>query len=150
MKALILFVLFTTSVFAIPEYRPSRSSCNYYYEVEREYKCGKDGYALKFGRRLCQRYLDVQSEMPQRVQNWFPKIRYCLQKFIEDQRGSIRGCSDLHRKAIDSHIGCYLSTGFCNLSVTDQASILRVTGADIFHPDVIGLSVRVQAACALR
>jgi hypothetical protein len=129
---------------------PSRNNCNYYLDVERAYKCGAEGYPLKFGNRLCRKYLAAQSDMPARVQTWFPKIRYCLQNFIEKQHGSIRDCSDLHRKAIDSHIGCYVATGFCNLSLIDQASILKVTSTDLFNPDIVALSFRVKAACLSR
>lgn len=129
---------------------PSRKSCAYYGEVEREYRCGTEGYPLKFGYRLCEKYRVAEPNMPVAVKAWFPKIRYCLQRYLENQRGSIRDCQDLHRKAIDSHIGCYVATGFCNLGILDQASILQVTSTDIFNADILGLSFRVKAACAMR
>jgi hypothetical protein len=41
-------------------------------------------------------------------------------------------------------------TGFCNLSVFDQAAILKVTSTDLLNPDIVGLSFRVKAACLAR
>jgi hypothetical protein len=130
--------------------RPSKRDCNYYLQVEKEYKCGAEGYPLKFGNRLCRKYLAAESQMPPAVKTWFPKIRFCLQNYIERQRGSIRDCNDLHRKAIDSHVGCYVATGFCNLGIYDQAEILRVTSTDLLNPEIVSLSFRVKAACLSR
>ena len=147
MKALILFLMLIPLTL---QAAPSRRNCSYYLDVEKEYSCGFNGYPLKFGYRLCNKYLSAESQMPQRVKTWFPKIRLCLQKYLEDQRGAIRDCSDLHRKAINSHIGCYVQTGFCDLGVMDQAAILRVTSTDVLNPDVLGLSFKVKAACLSR
>lgn len=142
--------LFLLLIFCLPfvaNAGPSRNSCAYYLQVEAEEHCGPDGYPLKFGYRLCEKYLEAQPTMRPNVRRWFPKIRYCLQNYLEDYRGTIRDCSDLHRKAINSHVGCYLETGFCELGVLDQADILAVTNVDLLNLDVMGLSVRVKAAC---
>ncbi len=139
----LLLAFFTLSAIAVP----SRNDCNYYLDVERDFKCGFKGYPLKFGYRLCEKYLEAQPGMTRAVQRWFPKIRYCLQNYLETERASIRDCKDLHRKAINSHINCYVQTGFCDLSVLDQAQIVQVTAFDILNPDVMGLSLRVKAAC---
>lgn len=148
MKILIPLILF---LFALTIHAaPSKKSCSYYGEVEREYRCGSEGYPVKFGYRLCEKYRVAEPTMPAAVKTWFPKIRYCLQRYLENQRGSIRDCEDLHRKAINSHIGCYVATGFCDLGFMDQAAILQVTSTDIFNADILALSFRVQAACALR
>ncbi len=148
MKHSLTFFLFFISLSALAG--PSRKSCNYYVEVEREYRCGSEGYPVKFGYRLCEKYRVAEPNMPAKVKTWFPKIRYCLQRYLETQRGSIRDCHDLHVKAINSHIGCYVATGFCDLGIMDQAAILQVTSMDIFNTDIMGLSMRVQMACALR
>lgn len=145
MKAVLIFILALLPL--LSNAGPSRKNCDYYHEVEKTYLCGSEGYPLKFGNRLCRKYLAAEEDMPRRVKVWFPKIRFCLQDYIEKQYGSIRSCSDLYRKAIDSHVGCYLATGFCKLSITDQAAILKVTSTDLLNPDIVGLSIRVKAAC---
>ncbi len=145
MKIAILLILALLPVLSFAG--PSRNSCSYYRTVENEYHCGKNGYPLKFGHRLCQKYLVAQPTMRPAVKLWFPKIRYCLQNYLENSRGTIRGCDDLHKRAINSHVGCYVQTGFCNLDFMDQADILAVTSTDILNLDILGLSFRVKAAC---
>ncbi len=130
--------------------KPSRSSCNYYLTVENDYNCGFNGYPLKFGYRLCQKYLKAEPNMTRNVQKWFPKIRHCLQDYIADGRGSFRTCDDLHKRAINSHIGCYVKTGFCSLGIMDQADILAATSFDLFNLDIMALSLKVKAACLNR
>lgn len=126
---------------------PSRKNCHYYKQVEKEYRCGPEGYPLMFGHRLCFKYLQTEKKLSKDIQKWFPKIRYCLQNFIEKQHGAIRDCQDLKRQALDSHIGCYKRTGFCELSFQDRLSILQVTSSDLLNMDVVGLSMRVTAEC---
>jgi len=147
MKFIILFILTTTAVFAS---RPSSRSCEFYKTVEANYHCGSSGYPLQFGYRLCEKYRKAEPSMSKAVKRWFPKIRLCLQEYIARNHGSFRSCSDLHQRAIDSHIGCYIKTGFCELSWADSVQILKVTSTDILNSDIIALSAKVNFACAGR
>lgn len=126
---------------------PSRTDCGYYKQIEEEYKCGPKGYPLKFGYPLCQKYLKSEPNLSKNLKKWFPKVRHCLQDYIERKHGSIRDCQDLKVKALNSHIGCYKQTGFCELYFSDRLSILNVTSTDIFNGDVVSLAMKVTAEC---
>lgn len=143
----LLLTLLSSSVFAA---RPSSKSCDFYKTVEASYRCGTSGYPLQFGYRLCEKYRKAEPSMSKAVKRWFPKVRFCLQDYIARNHGSFRSCSDLHQRAIDSHIGCYLKTGFCDLSWGDSVQILKVTSTDILNTDIIALSAKVNYACAGR
>lgn len=145
----IILVLLLTMPYAFAS-RPSSKSCEYYKTVEASYQCGRSGYPLQFGYRLCEKYRKAEASMSKAVKRWFPKIRLCLQEYIARNHGNFRSCSDLHQRAIDSHIGCYLKTGFCELSWADSIQILRVTSTDILNSDIIALSAKVNFACANR
>jgi hypothetical protein len=147
MKLILIFLITMTSAFAA---NPSSRNCEYYKTVEASYQCGSSGYPLQFGHRLCQKYLKAEPSMSKAVKRWFPKIRLCLQQYIERNHGSFRSCGDLHQRAIDSHVNCYLKTGFCDLSWADSIQILKVTSTDILNTDIIALSAKVNFACANR
>jgi hypothetical protein len=143
----LLLILFMFSSFAAP---PSSRSCDYYYEVERDYKCGEHGYPLDFGHRLCEKYLTAQPNVSKSLRLWFPKVRYCLQVYLENNRGNFRGCQDLRRKALKSHTTCYEKTGFCDLSFSDKMTILRVTAMDLANLDILRMSFDIQRICSAK
>src|SRR5205085_265974 len=89
---------------------PSEDNCDFYDEVEQQYQCGSKGYALSYGKKYCQRYLSVETNMSSDVQEWFPKVRFCLQKYLDDNFDNIRDCEELRHKAIGSHFNCYVKT----------------------------------------
>lgn len=92
-------------------------------------------------------YRKEEPNLTPAIRKWFPKIRYCLQRYIERDRGNIRDCDDLKQKAIDSHIHCYVHTGFCSLSEVDLLHILRVTSTEILDTDIMGMSAKVMSEC---
>ncbi len=126
---------------------PSETDCNYYQEVEESYKCGHRGYPLNLGHRLCEKYLRAEPHARPRVKAWFPKVRFCLQNFIEENNGFFRDCDDLRQRSVDAHVDCYRETGFCELSARDERQILRITSLDLFRPSIVSLAFRVKASC---
>lgn len=145
MNYFFIILLTATTAFAAG---PSSQNCEYYKTVEASYQCGSTGYPLQFGYRLCQKYLKAEPSISKTVKKWFPKVRLCLQEYIARNHGNFRSCSNLHTRAIDSHIGCYLKTGFCDLSWADSIQILKVTSRDILNRDIIALSAKINLACA--
>jgi len=141
---LLLLLLFSAFTYA----GPSETDCHYYLEVEQNFKCGLRGYPLNFGHRLCEKYLRLEPEARDAVQLWFPKVRFCLQEYLEVNSGSFLDCKDLREKALDSHVGCYAQTGFCELSAKDERQILRMTGIDLLRPSVLSLALKVRSACS--
>src|SRR5690349_12841923 len=124
MRFLVLVALLSSVAFA----GPSETDCQYYQEIENAHQCGPRGYAMNFGYRLCEKYLKAQPRTTENVQAWFPKVRLCLQQYLEETNGLFTTCKDLKSRALESHLACYLSTGFCELNKHDRRQILRITG----------------------
>lgn len=128
--------------------KPSSKNCDYYNNVEDTYDCGPKGYPIDYGKRLCLKYLKAETVQTDSIKAWFPKVRLCLQKYLEDKRGSIRDCGDLKKKAIHSHVSCYIKTGFCSLPISDFMSIAKITSVDIIDTDIAALSLKVLKECS--
>lgn len=127
---------------------PSSESCSYYQCKENQERCGEEGYLLHFGERLCQKYLDTQDESSPALQEWYPKVRLCLQEAVHSLPAPL-SCSDLQERAFETHLGCYISTGFCSLSMGDKLQVLEVAGADAFMPKTLEVSLEIAARCGL-
>lgn len=127
---------------------PSRTSCEYYQNLEEIHQCGPKGYPLRFGLRLCEKYLRAEPKASPGIQAWFPEVRLCLQEALEEQREEITDCEDLKKRALDSHIPCYVSTGFCELGFGKKLELLKITSGDILKLDIRRLMKRINRACA--
>lgn len=141
---ILLFMFVSLSAFA---QKPDSKSCNYYLKAEQEYKCGVEGYLAGTGYKMCQMYLDKEPTLSPKLKKWFPKIRLCLQKYIENNRGSIRDCSDLRVRAINSHVDCYRTTGYCDLDKKDIVKLAEMTGTKALHKDFIRLTLKLSTLC---
>lgn len=126
--------------------KPANNSCEFYRCVESETACGPKGYPLNFGERLCERYRAEEPKSSSSLQVWYPKVRKCLQVALK-QAGEIRDCGDLSKKAFASHVGCYVGTGFCDLSFGDKFAIAATTGVDLLNPDAQAMVGKVQEIC---
>jgi hypothetical protein len=144
---LLTTIMLTLSVATTLASGPTPNNCEYYKQVNSEYKCRPKDYPLSFGYHLCQKYLRAQPQVSSNLNKWFPKIRFCLQDYLEKQRGFIRDCDELYTKALNSHIPCYKTTGFCKLDFADKISILKITSTDVLNSDIIAMGLNVQKAC---
>lgn len=144
MNLIVIAILFSLSVFA---QHPDPQSCDYYLSIENDYQCGRGGYPLSSGYPLCKRYLKAGPYLSSRLKEWFPRIRLCLQNAIEDQRGTIRDCYDLRKKAIHSHVQCYKETRFCDLPKREVLTLARLTGTYMLKKDFLKLTLKLSTLC---
>jgi hypothetical protein len=145
MKLSLIILLFPLMVLA----DPSRESCDFYHELAAEFQCGPKGYLEEFGIPLCEKYLNAESGLHStQLVEWFREVRFCLQQKLEDERSSFGDCRELKKGALDSHLGCYRETGFCELSWVDRATVLRLTSWRVFTPEVLSLMVRTTKICS--
>lgn len=126
---------------------PSRFSCEYYEEVEAEFSCGRKGYLQKFGIPLCKRYLSAEPGLSPNLVTWLQEVRLCLQLNLENDLTSISNCAELKKAALDSHEGCYKSTGFCDLSLREKLKVMQLTSSRIFNRDVLRLARKLPGLC---
>jgi hypothetical protein len=126
---------------------PNSRDCEYYKDVEARFLCGRQGYPINYGYRMCNLYLRQQHSVSPGLRQWFPKVRYCLQKYLHNNQTKFHGCQDLKAKALRSHVGCYVKTGFCALSWSDRLTIVRSLEWGVFSRDVLAQAYAVQQAC---
>ena len=126
---------------------PTSRNCEYYRDIEARFLCGRAGYPLNYGYRMCKLYLGQQSQVSPGLKNWFPKVRFCLQKYLYNNQTRFHGCEDLKARALNSHVACYVKTGFCELPWSDRLSIIRSLQWGVFSPEVLAQAYGVQRAC---
>lgn len=124
----------------------SQDSCGFYRCMESQKHCGSNGYPLAFGDRLCERYRQVQNHSSYALRKWYPRVRECLQQVVAEIADPL-SCEDLETKAFESHLDCYMETGFCDLSFADKLTVLRVAGLDALYPKTMEVSLKVAATC---
>ncbi len=127
---------------------PSPESCDYYLCKEEEKRCGDNGYLLDFGYHLCEVYLKQERQSSLALQDWYPKVRLCLQKAV-DKLDPEMSCATLKTNAFASHEDCYLQTGFCSLSWEDKFEVWKLAGAAAFSSESIEVSLKILAYCSL-
>lgn len=105
----------------------SCAECDYYScrENNREESCGEDGYYLGFARRYC--LLFTEQTIPRlstQGKKWIEDVRPCLQEGMEILSDTA-SCDLVREHGYSIHPGCYVDTGFCELSITDMLAILN-------------------------
>lgn len=110
-------------------------ACDYYdcREAESEAQCGEEGYYLGFGARHCKSLSIVTApELSLPGQTWLGLTRQCLLDYAEAEIEQEATCDTIKRKALNSHIDCYVDSGFCDLPFVDYAML----GLSIFYKDL--------------
>jgi hypothetical protein len=143
----VLVILFMQSAwtFELPSCLPSKDSCEFYQCLEAQYPCGPNGYVLQFGSPQCEKYLHVQALSTLGLQLWYPRVRECLQE--ELAQGQFATCQELSDFAFQSHIPCYVKTGFCQLSFVDRLQYMMVVGSSLLDPSVQMAAWQIQQIC---
>ncbi len=149
-------ILLLLSVFCLPLWKvwsfqaidePSSENCAYYGLLEQKLACGHHAYLQRWAYPMCEKYIKAAPGLSYELQVWFPQIRLCLQEalyFHED----LVNCKNLNDFAVDSHVFCYVKTGFCEMSSEDQWQLLRITGTNILQPLWLKTALRIDQACA--
>ncbi len=112
-------------------------ACDYYRCKEesqpQEEQCGDSGYYLGYGLKYCQRFQQsTRSHLSAAGDRWLDSVMNCLMRSNEEEVTPDQSCQELKTIAFDSHPGCYVQTGFCELSWNDKAWIFfTVDRADI-------------------
>lgn len=150
MKTLILAL--TTIVLALPTIAsanrctPSATSCEFYSCKETNRPCGPKGYWEKFAVPYCNVFLKKQDSFNRPTRVFLQKVRLCLQASIEHYTHSA-SCTDIKKLAFNSHVNCYVDSGFCHLSKVDQLSIAKEVRASFLEADTWREAAAVNRAC---
>ena len=123
-------------------------SCDYYLCKEEQFRCGKNGYPLKFGYPNCKKYVHAHKDFKQRAQLFLSTVRICLQEELESAKA--KNCKALNRVSYDSHVQCYVESGFCELPFGQKMKIASIVRKDIFLVTSIRTANEINFACTLR
>lgn len=158
-KELAMKTLFLISLLFSPFYAsafvcvPNVDSCGFYACQEKRFNCGPRGYPLGFGFKFCQIFLNTEDSYSPEAHAWLRRVRVCLMEaFVEAndhaEEGTVRTCKVIKTDGFDSHLGCYVKTGFCDLSTWDQFKISWQMRNSFIHPEVVADGLSVLKACA--
>ncbi|MBS1971023.1 MAG: hypothetical protein JSU04_11985 [Bdellovibrionales bacterium] len=131
---------------------PNVDSCGFYLCQEKSHHCGSKGYPVGFGFKFCQIYLHSEKNYSPAAHTWLRRVRVCLmEEFAKaDIENSRRTCSEIKGDGFESHAGCYVKTGFCELSGADYLQIFWAMKSSAIHAEIFKDAHSVAKACAHR
>ena len=119
--------------------------CSYYKCIQHEMKCSESNYLSSFAIPYCYKYKKDQPNYSSRGQIFLTKARYCLQEQIEFMDD--RTCKTIRPYAVNSHIGCYLNAGFCELNLAEKMRITWIASSELIHSDVRRAGLETMKLC---
>lgn len=136
------FVVFSFFGAALAAPQPSSLDCHFYLEIESEMRCGPQAYFQKWALPMCEKYVQYETDpfkkwlVTSELRAWFPKVRLCLQQYLA-AAGSNLSCHNLPEHANQSHVQCYVQTGYCEMSGLSKAQLASLSAkAVIIDPDL--------------
>lgn len=150
-RTLLLFIflaLLTVTVKAAPRACiPSSTSCEFYSCMEQRTPCGPRGYWKQLGLHYCQKFLFREDRFSEQAQAWLHESRLCLQERTKLVSKGL-ACSQVQSAAMDTHVSCYVDTGFCELSLADKNKIIWYLLSALRFPSVWHEFWQVSRLCA--
>jgi len=150
MKYLILGLVMLAPLFSqASRCIPKTENCTFYACEEKYRRCGPDGYPLAFGFRFCRVFLNTEKEYSPPAQGWLRKVRLCLMTTFRDvNKDPQKSCGRIRSDSFKAHIGCYKSTGFCELDIFDQWQVIWALRKTFIYPEAIRDGLGVMSMCS--
>jgi hypothetical protein len=150
MKTILGLILLFASLNVRASYCPSSySSCDFYVCAEERDPCGPNGYWMGWGHRICEKFLNKEEKFSLDAQQWMRENRECLQARAEEITAYAQ-CSSIRKAAMESHVACYVDTGFCELDLADKAAILWNLREAMTAPEAWIEGLNLNKACGAR
>ncbi len=119
--------------------------CEYYAYKARSLGCSKDNYLLKFGYRYCRAFEKRQAKFSVAARPVLDKIRSCLILEMEQRQPA---CLTAEAHGFNSHVPCYLLSGFCGLSGSDKLHIFWIIRDQVANANFRKVASVITRACA--
>lgn len=101
-------------------------ACDYYPCREATAHCGEDGYLMRFANHYCERYrLVSEPHASPAARRFLERVRRCLVTTFDAEVPEGTDCATMRERGFSSHPGCYVESGFCELSVADWLLVLN-------------------------
>ncbi|OXA64826.1 hypothetical protein Fcan01_00473 [Folsomia candida] len=127
---------------------PYYQDCSFYSRcLETATPCGPSGYAIGLAEKICLRSLAAKSQFSPAGQKWAWNTILCLQEtLVPIANGSmILSCDQIKTFGYNSHLECYVKSGFCSLPISDVILIYHIIDID---DEVLRQAVLVAKSCA--
>jgi hypothetical protein len=108
--------------------------------------CGTNGYLLKFGYRYCSLFVKKNYFYTPLGQTILRSIRHCLVQALEDSEIPLQ-CGNVRKIGFESHFGCYLQAGFCDMPLHDKMILMFQLRQQILNPEAERVFTRLLQAC---
>lgn len=93
--------------------------------------CGEEGYLLGYAAKYAERYIwETYPTLSTEGQRFLDLNLLCLQTVFRDTVEENWSCERIAEFGFQSHAACYLSSGICELSLTDRLTILMAVDAE--------------------
>jgi len=111
--------------------------------------CGADGYLIGYGAKYAERfYRSTRPWMSAAGKRWIDATLVCLQTTLRERIDATTSCADVRTIAFDSHPGCYVDSGFCELPWSDWFAVFAtVDGKDWLSQDAQRQMIATARAC---
>jgi len=124
----------------------NEDDCNYYLCREEIQTCGKLGYIVGYGYKYCLKFNNKLEHFSQQGQEWLIRTRICLQEELEAISYET-SCSELKKMSMNTHVTCYINSGFCNLPSKDIIKILKIINFKLFNFKNIAEGIKILNNC---
>lgn len=125
-------------------------TCEYYQCLEKQEKCGKDGYYKEFGLHYCRKYQTEEYKYTERGKKFLTDVRLCLQEELEREfvrAGEFPKCSKIKKFAIDTHKRCYIENKFCEIPEADQRHVKLAAKKEIIDFQFLKFALWIEKTC---
>jgi len=123
--------------------------CEFYQKLHEVSTCRPKDYPLGFGKFFCELFSkEGYPHLTSQGKDWFIQTQICL---IEAAANAVdeghTQCRKLTRDSVNSHFGCYLNAGFCDLPHKDIAKMSQLVGRKNLTPSMLWLVLRLKLRC---
>lgn len=108
---------------------PVYDDCSFYRScLDPARSCGEDGYALRFGERFCNTFMEEKHQFTPAGQTWLRSVRRCLQAELVHSLDDPPSCEALADTAFKTHARCYTdrADSICSLDGHDVKALLQL------------------------
>lgn len=125
-----------------------KDDCEYYSCIEEQRHCGKKGYLLGFGKKYCLKFSKLDRLFSEEGKRWIDEVRECLIKSADLSSKSL-SCKEFKKEQFKSHVPCYVSSGYCELSRKDRFAVKKVIYKSLWRPSLIWSGMKVVIKCRI-
>ncbi len=100
------------------------NNCDFYEKcLEAKNQCGNEGYAIGYGQKYCRAFNSL--DLSPQGEKWITATMACLQENLIPYAEDKTDCKVIKDSAFQSHVNCYVNSGFCDLSNQDKLKIMK-------------------------